>query len=316
MEYNRLGETDLIVSKLCFGGLTIGPLQADLTDEEGASVILSAFQRGVNFIDTADLYKTYSHIRTALQQWDRDKVIICSKSYAWDRQSAQETLNRALDQLETDYIDLFMMHEQESEHTFRGHREALDYFLEKKSEGVIKHIGLSTHYVAGVEVAIANREIEVVHPIVNKKGLGIQDGTIDDMIDALQRYKARGGGVFAMKPLGGGNLLGGIDEAFDYVLGLDVVDSIAVGMQRESEVIANVNRFSGKPIPADVQASLRSEPRKLHIDTWCTACGACVKKCGLGALEVVDGRARVDRDKCVLCGYCSAVCPEFCIKVV
>ncbi len=61
MEYVKLGKTELSVSKLCFGGLVIGPLQVNLSEDEGAEVIVSALKSGVNFIDTAELYKlTYN----------------------------------------------------------------------------------------------------------------------------------------------------------------------------------------------------------------------------------------------------------------
>ena len=53
------------------------------------------------------------------------------------------------------------------------------------------------------------------------------------------------------------------------------------------------------------------------IEDWCQGCGACVTACKAGALSIDDaGRAAVRRDKCVLCGYCGAICPEFCLKVI
>lgn len=316
METRFLGKTGLEVSRLCFGGLTVGPLQANLTPEEGAKIIVEAYRRGVNFIDTAELYQTYDHIREALKEIPRDKYVISTKSYAWSRETAEESFEKACRELGTDYIDLFMLHEQESEHTLRGHADAMAYFLERKEKGDIRAFGISTHYVEGVKAANKIPEIEVVHPILNKSGLGIQDGTIDDMLEQLRIFKSRGGGVFGMKPLGGGNLLASVDECFEFVLGLDVVDSVAVGMQRISEVIANTARFSGTSVPAEIQSQLRSTPRRLHIDDWCVGCKACEAKCKSHAIKVIDGKAVVDHSKCVLCAYCSAVCPEFCIKVV
>ena len=56
--------------------------------------------------------------------------------------------------------------------------------------------------------------------------------------------------------------------------------------------------------------------RKLHIADWCIACKKCEEKCTHKAINIVEGKAVVNNDKCVLCGYCSAVCPEFCIKVI
>ena len=65
MKQNALGNTGIQVSKICFGSLTMGPLQRNLSTFEGASLIEYAYERGVNFIDTAELYETYAHIREA-----------------------------------------------------------------------------------------------------------------------------------------------------------------------------------------------------------------------------------------------------------
>ncbi|MBN2898530.1 MAG: aldo/keto reductase [Clostridia bacterium] len=317
MIYNELGKTGLIVSKLCFGGLTVGPLQADLSPVEGGKVIREAFERGVNFIDTAELYGTYPHIKEALNGFDRHRIVISSKSYAYSVETAETALEDALQSLKTDYIDLFMMHEQESEHTIRGHYEALEYYQKMKDKGYIKAIGLSTHHIAAVHGATKYAEIEVVHPILNKLGIGIQDGNIEEMLDALRRFRYDGRGVFAMKPLGGGHLIKSYDEAFDYVNNLDVVDAFAIGMQSVDEVIANVSKFETGSIPIDLKKKLKAKERKLIIADWCEGCGNCIERCGAGALSLGEnGKAVVDNSKCILCGYCSKACPYFCIKVI
>jgi aryl-alcohol dehydrogenase-like predicted oxidoreductase len=71
MIYTELGRTGLSVSRLCFGALTVGPLQSNLPLNEGAAVIRYALEQGVNFIDTAKLYGTYPYIREALRGWDK-----------------------------------------------------------------------------------------------------------------------------------------------------------------------------------------------------------------------------------------------------
>ena len=56
MEYRKLGQTGIEVSRLCFGSLTIGPLQKNKTLEESRPIIEAALEAGINFFDTADLY--------------------------------------------------------------------------------------------------------------------------------------------------------------------------------------------------------------------------------------------------------------------
>ncbi|MDW7659812.1 MAG: aldo/keto reductase [Bacillota bacterium] len=315
MIYNELGNTGIKVSKICFGSLTMGPLQRNLSVSEGASLIEYAFEKGVNFIDTAELYETNAHIAKALKTIPRDEFVIASKCYAYSAETAEQSLGKALKELETDYLDVFMLHEQMSVHTIKGHYEAIEYLLRMKEKGVIRAFGISTHYVEAVRAALRYPEIEVIHPIVNINGLGIQDGSMADMETALKTFKSNGGGIFGMKPLGGGNLLSSIDACFDFVLGRDYLDAIAFGMQSRDEIDYNVNRILGEPIDLNLKNTLMKQKKSLQIAEWCTKCGACIKKCDHKALSMGSDGVEIDRSRCVLCGYCASVCPEFCIKV-
>ena len=239
-----------------------------------------------------------------------------------------------------------MLHEQESIHTLRGHREALDTLFDLRERGVIRAVGISTHHVAAVEGALTLADegtpLDVIHPLYNMAGIGIADGTKSDMADALARLHDRGCGVFGMKSLGGGHLFRQAKEAFRFVLEKPFIDAVAVGMQSEAEVDANLALFSGLDVPESAAAAIGREKR-LHIEEYCEGCGACVRRCPAGALTLADGRAEsddnpydhteafaaasgiteqaaqkhavCDPEKCVLCGYCTGVCPVFALKV-
>jgi len=314
LEYCKLGNTDLEVSKLCFGGLIIGPLQANLPPERGAEIILKAFELGVNFIDTAELYGTYPHIRQALKKTNKN-IVIATKSYAYSAEGAKESLEKARKELDIDVIDIFLLHEQESRLTLRGHREALEYYISMKEKGIIKAVGASTHNVEVVDACAEMPEIDIIHPIINKSGIGIGDGTIEDMLKAVKKAYDAGKGIYGMKPLGGGNLIKSYEDSMDFVLNIPYIHSIALGMQSIEEVIMNVCVFECKEVPQDVKKNLESRKRQLHIDWWCEGCGKCVERCKQEALRLVDGKARVLEEKCVLCSYCASVCPVFAIKV-
>ncbi len=315
MIYHELGKTGIEVSKLCFGSLTMGPFQRDLTPAQGAELFERAFSLGVNFIDTAEIYGTYPHVREAVRL-KRDAVI-CSKSYAYDRAGAEKSLKMALDGIGRDYIDVFLMHEQESEHTIRGHREALEYYLEMKRKGYIRAVGLSTHYIACMDGALRRQELDVLFPLINKKGFGIADGTAEQMLERIRSARALGKGTIAMKPLGGGHLIGEREEALDYILNLDdCIDTIAIGMQSLNEVEYNCARFSGEAPDPALGETLSRTKRRLLVQEWCEGCGVCVSACHNHALSIVDGRAVVDTDRCALCSYCARVCPQFTIKII
>ncbi|HEX3029854.1 MAG TPA: aldo/keto reductase [Clostridia bacterium] len=314
MKYVKLGNTGIEVSRLCFGGLVIGPLQKNMPVVQAAEVINRAFELGVNFIDTAELYGTYPHIREAVRQFGKLPVI-STKSYAYSIEGAKASLEKARKELDMDVIDIFMLHEQESRLTLRGHREALDYYISAKQKGIVRAVGVSTHNIEVVEACADMPEIDVIHPLINIKGIGIGDGKIEDMLRAVERAHSKGKGIYSMKALGGGNLLKSFKESMDFVMELPYVDSIAVGMQSTEEVTANVRLFNGEMSETELNGFLEKQVRKLHIDYWCEGCGKCVQRCGQDALSIIDGKAVVNYEKCVLCSYCGSACPQFAIKI-
>ncbi|KPU28049.1 aldo/keto reductase [Caloranaerobacter sp. TR13] len=316
MEYRNLGKTNIKVSRICFGSLTIGPLQANLPIKIGANIIKYAYECGINFLDTAELYNNYEYIKEALKTIPREKYIIATKSYSYSRETAERSLYNALNKLETDYIDIFLLHEQESEYTIRGHYEAIEYFLKAKEKGLIRAFGISTHRVKGVLDSLKFDEIEVIHPIINKFGLGIQDGNSEEMIDAIKKAYEKGVGIYGMKPLGGGHLINRVEEAFEYVKNIPHLHSIAIGMQSIDEVDANVHLLQKGNIPKFLKEKLSKKARKLIVQDWCIGCEKCVETCRHGGIKILEGKATAVTSKCIFCGYCAAACPEFCIKVI
>jgi len=314
MQTVQLGASGLSVSKLCFGTLTMSPLQRNMTPEEGAKLLVYAYERGVRFLDTADLYETYPHIREALK--DAPDYVISTKAYCYDRETAQAALERAFRGLGRDYVDLFMLHEQESLYTLRGHEEALLFLEEQRLKGHIGAVGVSTHYAGCVQAAPRFPAIKVVHPIINAGGIGIQDGSREDMESAIAHAREFGIGIFAMKPLGGGHLIQSNREALEYALNNPLLDSVAVGMQTFEEIDANIAIANGDAEAIERLDKLHSRKREMMVHDYCEGCGRCAERCGQKAISIVNGRAQIDEEKCVFCGYCARVCPQFCIKVV
>jgi aryl-alcohol dehydrogenase-like predicted oxidoreductase len=317
MEYVTLGKSGLRVSRLCFGTLTVGPLQANLPVEEGARVLAHGFERGINFADTAQYYRNYAYLRRAMEYSGKKELVISTKTYAYTRQMAMSAFDEARKALDRDYIDIFMLHEQESIHTLRGHMEALEFLLEMREKGFIRAVGVSMHHIAAVDgVCDINRDIDVIHPIYNLSGLGIADGTKEDMLSAMKRAKKAKIGIFSMKPLGGGHLFTQAGAAFDFVLDNGVVDAVAVGMQTTDEVEANIGYFEKRKFSDKATERLSQRKRGLHIESHCTGCGKCAERCSQKAIIIKNGQAICDKTKCVLCGYCAPVCDSFAIKVL
>lgn len=292
----------------------MGPLQASLDAGTCRQLLARAVELGVNFFDTADLYQTYPYLRSALAGHDR--VVIASKSYAYDAQTMARDLERARRELDRDVVEVFLLHEQESRLTLAGHRPALDYLVEQRERGRVKAVGISTHVVEVVEEAAGMPEVDVIHPLINLAGMGIRGGGRADMEAAIGRATRAGKGIYIMKALGGGHLHGNAREALAYAAALPGVHAVAVGVKSVDELEVDLAWLLGKEPPAHRLAKLAATPRRLLIEPWCQGCGQCVARCSQRALSIQEGRASVDVSICVLCGYCAASCSHFCIKVV
>lgn len=315
-EKYRLGRTELQVSRLVFGSLPLGPLQANLSPEAGGRLIRYAIERGINVIDTAELYGTYQHIREGLKGI-APPVHVISKTHAATAADARQHVERALREMELSKLDVVHIHGARLADPFVERADVLAELKMMQQEGLIDFIGLSTHYICAVRKAAEHPDIDVIHPLINRDGMGILDGTADEMAAAIAYAGERDKGVYGMKALAGGNLIKQARDCFRYVLGLSGMNALAVGMLSEAEVDGNYALICQDEADPQLWAELEKRERKIQImEQFCKGCGACVPACTNDGIYLEDGKAKIRREDCILCGYCAAACPEFIIRVV
>ena len=316
MKEVEIGSTGIWVSELCHGTLIMGALQANLEPAQTARAIRRSFELGVNFYDTAKSYQTYSHLALGLQGVTRDHFVIASKSYARTYAEMKMDVEECLRELSLEQVGVFHLHLVDSAADLDSRRGSLECLLESRERRLIGCVGASTHTVAGVRAINREPAIDVVLPVLNYRGLGIIDGTLRDMLAALEETKQRGKFVYAMKPLGGGHLCGDVEHSLAYLRQVPVCDAVAIGMKDEAEVEMNVATFENRVVTEEVRMRVQTVERRLRVYDRCTGCGLCVGECDQRALSIVDGKAVVEQNRCILCGYCAAVCPDYVIRVV
>lgn len=316
MKKYSLGKTGIKVTELCFGALPLGPMQANIPVEKGAKLIHTALERGINFIDTAEVYQTYPYIKKALESY-KGEVIIATKSFAKTYTEMKKSIQYALESLDRDYIDIFLMHAAKATPSvFEERAGALQCLKDYKSQGIIRAIGISTHVIGIVERAVEIEEIDIIFPIINKLGMGIVGGNVSDMIRAISRASKSGKGLYAMKALAGGRLIDELETSINYARNITGISSIAVGMINQNELELNIKIFNDETISPELGYQKIKPNKKLFISRFCKGCGTCVKTCPNNALSLKNGKAVVDHKLCILCGYCNPVCPEFAIRLI
>lgn len=148
MDYVRFGRTELNVSVMglgCGGPSRVG-LNADKSEAESINIIRGAIDAGVNFIDTAEAYRTEGLVGEALQQVGRDKIVVSSKkSYRKGISPAllRKGLEGSLKRLKTDYIDIYNLHGVSLNDYKQLRDEILPTFEALRQEGKIRFVGVS-----------------------------------------------------------------------------------------------------------------------------------------------------------------------------
>ncbi len=155
MEYTKLGNTEIEVSKVCVGCMSFGKAGTmhdwTLDAAETEKVVKDALSLGINFFDTANGYSagtSEEYLGQALKKnISRDKVIIASKVYFNPGRLSSEAIHREIDgtlkRLGTDYLDLYIIHRFDYETLIEETMEALNDLVKS---GKVRALGASAMY--------------------------------------------------------------------------------------------------------------------------------------------------------------------------
>ncbi len=249
-----LGKTGIKLSRLAQGSGTIGYAgSSNQTRKLGIQGLADLFRAGVdqglNFWDTADGYGSHPHIREALKSVSREKVVIMTKTRATTEAEMKADLDRFRKELNTDYIDMVMLHAITDADWPEKKRGAMAVLSAAKDNKIIRAHGLSCHSLPALKTAAATPWVDVDLARLNPAG-AYMDADPETVIAVLKEMKARGKGVIGMKILGQGKLRNNVDTALQFALAQDVLDCFTIG----AESIAEMKDLVAKIPAASVRA--------------------------------------------------------------
>lgn len=303
MYYKQYGNTDMKVSAIGLGTMRYDEedIKADRL-EKCAEIPLYAFEKGINYWDTAPFYcHDKSEIVTgiALSQVKRSDVYVTSKTnfntlktQNPTRDDFRRRLETSLDRLRTDYIDFYHMWCMLNLESWEKHMDVMyKFFEEAKSEGLIRNIVFSSH--------MQGNEIENVVASNKFKGMLIGYNALNYRFrqSGIEAAHKNGMGVVVMNPLGGG-MIPQNPEAFQYLTeGTDLtvpqaalrfvashkeITITLAGCTTKEHVDDAVKAVENlEEIPAR-EVVKKYENKGIALNNLCTGCGYCEKGCPKG----------------------------------
>lgn len=347
MEYRKLPHGDEQISILGMGTSVIGESG---NEEEMLATFNMALDSGINYIDLASGYgASFAPLGKALQG-RRDQVYLQihfgasyeSGQYGWttDLKKIKEQIAWQLEQLQTDYIDFGFLHCLDEEADLKAVQEngVLDYILSLKEQGVVRHIGLSTHNPKlahkGLDLGILDVIMFSINPAYDYQQGDYAIGKQDERMVLYRRCEKEGVAISVMKPFSGGSLLDERKSPFQqklsriqclqYALDKPAVITVLPGIRNREELQDLLRYFEASEAEKDYSV-LASFPNIEH-DASCVYCRHC-HPCPAGLdiaminkfydlTKLGDEMAREHyknlekhASDCVKCGHCNSRCP-------
>lgn len=346
------------LSRLGFGAMRLpvmgdGSINVPLTRE----MVAVAIKNGVNYFDTAYPYHggmSEVVMGDILSEYPRDSYYLATK-YPGHQIAKEyhpnEIFEEQLKKCKVDYFDFYLLHNvyEKSIDNYKDPKWGIvDYFIEQKKMGRIKHLGFSCH--GGVDVINEFLDLYGEHMEFCQIQLNYLDWTLQKAKEKYELLTSRGVAVWVMEPVRGGKLAN-LPESdrkklqelrpqesiaswcFRFLLRLPNVKMILSGMSDMEQVVDNIKTFSADDPMSDTEEKVLLEiADNLKSGVPCTACRYCVEGCPKG-LDIpkllalrnefiisptnlittmqVESLAEDKRpDSCVGCGACAKVCPQ------
>ena len=290
---------DLQLSRLGMGNMRLPVSRGKIDRQKARAIIGYAMEQGVNYYDTAYVYhsgESESFLGEALSGYPRDSYYLGTKFYVMANPNIEQVFEEQLRKLRTDYIDFYLIHcvNEETIGAYMAQdRRYMDFLLEQKAKGRIRHIGFSSH-----------GKPETLEKFLNWSDafefVQIQLNYLDwTMQNAKRQYEIiteYGLPVWVMEPVRGGALASLTPDArsvleqaapgksaaswaLRYAASLPGVMTVLSGMSAMEQVEDNIATFEAyQPLSEEERAIVAGTAEKIRasVRIGCTGCEYCM----------------------------------------
>lgn len=353
---------DIMLSGLGLGMMRLPVVDGDdntIDEEKAAEIIEYAYRNGVNYFDTAWGYHGGNSELTAgrcLSAYPRESYYLATKFPGYDNSNmpkVREIFERQLEKCRTTYFDFYLFHnvyEGNIDDYLNPEFGILEYLLEQKKNGRIRHLGFSAH--GGVEVIRRFLDAYGEHMEFCQLQLNYMDWHFQKAEEKVRLLQSLSIPIWVMEPLRGGRLAQAPEAmekelrlmrpeeripawAFRFLQSIDGVTMVLSGMSSMEQLKDNIDTWAeDKPLSAEEFDRLTrlSDEETGKAGIPCTACHYCTSHCpnelpipelialynehkitGGGFLAPMAVASMPENKRpaaCIGCGSCEQVCPQ------
>ena len=346
MEYRKLPHGSEMISVIGMGTSVVGETGADNT----ARTVEYALDHGINYFDMAGGHAAIFPGMGQVLAGRRSEAMLqvhfgadyTSGEYGWDPslEGVKRSVDWQLRQLKTDYIDFGFMHCLDEAEDLKAYVEngVLDYLLQMKQQGVVRHLGLSTHApaLAGrvLDMGILDMMMFSINPMYDYGQGDYSIGSGNERYDLYTRCEKDGVGISVMKPFNAGQLLDAAQSPFgramtpaqciSYALDRPGVITVLQGPANIAELERNLSWLTATEEERDysIIGSFTPEETRGRC-VYCKHCHPCPAGLDIGLInkyydlsrqgDVLAKEHYLTLEKtasdCIRCGHCDSRCP-------
>lgn len=347
MEYRKLPHGNEQISVLGFGTSSIGMAG----EKEMEATITMALENGINYFDLASAdgapFSAFGRVLAGRREKAYFQIHFGANyqggKYSWttDLDTIKRSIDWQLNALKTDYIDFGFLHcideESDLHHALKG--GILEYILKLKEDGVVRHIGLSSHTPSIVETVLDTGILDMLMFSINpaydyqKKG-EFAIGDVEQRQNLYRRCEAKGVGISVMKAFSGGQLLNARTSPFgralteyqciQYALDKPGVLTVLPGVRNRKDLQRILGFVEAGSEEKDYSILGTFAPQEAAgVCVYCNHCQPCPAGLDVGLINkyydlalagdelAKDHYAHLDTKAgdCIGCGHCDSRCP-------
>lgn len=346
MEYRTHPKTG---DKISVIGIGTGPV-FEAAEKEAAAALTYAYEHGVNYLDFATAGAgTFPYAGAILGSVRKELFYqihfganYASGEYGWttDLDTVKRQVDWQLKELRTDYIDFGMIHCLDEERDWTAYQKngVLDYLLELKKTGVVRHVGLSSHTPELIQKILDTGLVEQlmfsINPAYDYQHGEFAIGSASERIELYQRCAAEGTGISVMKPYSAGQLLNGKTSPFgkaltkvqclQYALDKPGVLTVLPGIRSLEDMKEALAWLDASPEERDYSVLGTFTPKDVTgTCVYCNHCAPCPAGLNIGLINkyydlakigdamAADHYAKLEKHAsgCISCDHCDSRCP-------